>query len=214
MVTAYMRISTNKETQKHDRQEKAILDYAKLNGFTVNEWYKDTISGKTNAETRPNYQYMKSKLKEDSIIIVSDLDRLGRDATDTIIEIKDLQQRGIRLIALDIPYMNDFNRMNDDGMSRMIIDIVITLKAHMAEQERIKTVSRINQGLASAREKGIKFGRPKQELSADFIKKYGDFLSGEYGKMNASGFAKMLGISRSSLYKYIGLYNSIYALSY
>lgn len=98
--------------------------------------------------------------------------------------------------------------MNDDSMSRMIIDIVITLKAHMEEQERIITVSRINQGLSAAREKGVKFGRPpKQELPTDFIKKYGDFLNGQYGKMSASGFAKMIGISRSTLYKYIDIYN-------
>lgn len=90
MIAAYTRISTNKETQKHDRQEKAITDYAKANGFVINEWYKDTITGKTSGESRPNYQYMKGKLDRNCTLIVSDLDRLGRDTSDTIIEIKDL----------------------------------------------------------------------------------------------------------------------------
>ena len=72
-------------------------------------------------------------------------------------------------------------------MARMIIDIVITLKAHMAEQERLKTVSRIKQGLAAILEKGTKLGRPRRELSADFIKKYEEFRNGEYGKMSVSG---------------------------
>ncbi|WML36943.1 recombinase family protein [Clostridium sp. OS1-26] len=209
MIAAYTRISTNKETQKHDRQEKALADYARKHGFEISMWCKDTITGKTSAESRPNYQYLKSMLSENDILLLSDLDRLGRDATDTILEIKDLQQRGIRIVSLDIPYMSDWNSMRDDSMSRMIIDIVVTIKAHIAQQEREKTVSRINQGLAVCRANGIKLGRPiKQDLPADFIKKYEAFLSGAYGKLSIVGFAKMLGLSRSTVYKYINIYNS------
>ena len=87
----------------------------------------------------------------------------------------------------------------------MIIDIVITLKAHMAQQEREKTVSRINQGLLVAREKGTILGRPKISLPKDFIKEYNKFKNGDYGKISATGFAKMLGIGRSTLYKYINI---------
>ena len=212
MIAAYMRISTNKESQKHDRQELAISEYAKKNGFEVQMWCKDTITGKTSAKSRPNYQYLKSMLSEGSILLLSDLDRLGRDASDTILEIKDLQQRGIRIVALDIPYMSDWERMNDDSISRMIIDIVVTIKAHISQQEREKTVSRINQGLAVCRTNGIKLGRPiKQELPADFIRKYEDYISGAYGKLSIVGFAKMMELSRSTVYKYISIYNSKYA---
>jgi DNA invertase Pin-like site-specific DNA recombinase len=202
-----MRISTNKDSQKHDRQEKAIRDYAKANHFTVYEWHNDIISGKVNTDSRPNYQYMKNKLKAGDVLIVSDLDRLGRDTSNTIVEIKELQAKGIKLIALDIPYLNEWGKMNDDSLSKMIIDIVVTLKAHIAEQEREKTVSRINQGLAVAKEKDVKLGRPPANLSADFAKQYEKFLNGEYGEISATGFAKILGIGRSTLYKYIGLYN-------
>lgn len=209
MIAAYTRISTNKETQKHDRQEKVLSDYAKNHNFEISMWCKDTITGKTSADSRPNYQYLKSMLSENDVLLLSDLDRLGRNASDTILEIKDLQQRGIRIIALDIPYMADWERMNDDSMSRMIVDIVITLKAHMAQQELEKTVSRINQGLAVCREKGIKLGRPiKQDLPTDFIKRYEDYLSGAYGKLSMVGFAKMIGLSRSTVYKYISIYNT------
>jgi DNA invertase Pin-like site-specific DNA recombinase len=203
-----MRISTNKDTQKHDRQERAIQDYAKANDFSIDAWHKDTISGRVKTDNRPNYQRMKNKLKSGDILIVSDLDRLGRDAGNTIVEIKELQDRGIKLIALDIPYMNDFSRMNNDSMSRMIIDIVVTLKAHIAEQERDKAVSRIRQGLAAAKGKGVKLGRPKADLSQDFAKNYKKFLNGEFGNISAVRFAKMLGIGRSTLYKYINIYNT------
>jgi len=211
MIAAYTRISTNKETQKHDRQEIALSDYAKKYGFEISMWCKDTITGKTRADNRPNYQYLKSMLSAGDTLLLSDLDRLGRDASDTIMEIKDLQQRGVRIIALDIPYMSDWDSMRDDSLSRMIIDIVVTIKAHMAQQELEKTVTRIKQGLAVCREKGIKLGRPrKQELPTDFVKKYEDYLSGAYGKLSMIGFAKMIGLSRSTVYKYINIYNSQY----
>ncbi len=207
MIVAYMRVSTNKEAQKHDRQEQAINEYAKANQFTVFEWYKDTLSGKVKTDNRPNYQYMKSKLKSGDTLIVSDLDRLGRDASNTIIEIKELQEKGIKLIALDIPYMNEYDRMNNDKLSKMIIDIVVTLKAHMAEQEREKAIVRINQGLAAAKLKGVKLGRPQSGLPTDFIREYEKFSNGSYGKISYTKFAKMLGIGRSTLYKYITIYN-------
>ena len=75
----------------------------------------------------------------------------------------------------------------------------------MAQQEREKTVQRINQGLAVARAKGKILGRPKAELPKEFIKEYKKFKSGAYGDMSASSFVKMLGIGRSTLYKYIKL---------
>jgi len=120
MIVAYMRISTNKDIQKHDRQEKFISDYAAANGFTIDEWHKDTISGEVRTDSRPKYKLLKSKLHSGDILIVSDLDRLGRDASNTIVELKELQQSGVKLVALDIPYMNEWGKMNDDSLSKMI----------------------------------------------------------------------------------------------
>lgn len=206
MIRAYMRISTNKETQKHDRQRKAIEDYAKENNFVVDKWYSDTISGKTSADNRPDYKDMKNNICAGDVLLLSDLDRLGRDANNTIMELKELQAKNIKIIALDVPYMNRWDKMSDDSMSRMIIDIVVTLKAHIAEQELEKTRARINQGLAAAVEKGVKLGRPQATLTDEFIKEYRRFKNGEYGRMTATAFAKMLGIGRATLYKYIDIY--------
>lgn len=138
-------------------------------------------------------------------MVVTDIDRLGRSADDVIMEFKKLKSEGIRVIALDTPYLNEWQKVQDSSIYNMIADIFITLKAHMAEQEREKTVERINQGLAVARDKGKTLGRPKVELPKEFIKEYKKFKNGAYGDMSASSFAKMLGIGRSTLYKYIKL---------
>ena len=207
MIYGYVRISTNKESQKTDRQKLTLERYAADNNFKYDAIIEERISGTVKAENRPLYRDLKTRLREGDILVVSDLDRLGRDADDTIRECKDLKAKGIKLIALDIPYMNEWDNTIDDSMYNMVIDIVITLKAHMAEQEREKTVQRIKQGLDAARAKGKTLGRPKKaELSKEFIREYERFKNGDYGEMTKTGFAKYLGIGRSTLYKYINMY--------
>lgn len=206
MIFGYMRISTQKEKQTTDRQRLTLETYAKGNNFAFNELVEERISGTVKAENRPQYNQLKSKLRQGDILIVTDIDRLGRSADDVIMEFKKLKLEGIRVIALDTPYLNEWDKIKDSSIYNMIADIFITLKAHMAQQEREKTVSRINQGLEVAKAKGKKLGRPKAELPQDFIREYTKFKNGEYGKMSAMSFAKMIGIGRSTLYKYIKLY--------
>lgn len=201
-IFAYMRISTNKTTQKTDRQQQTIIEYSIANGFRIDEFFSDTITGGTKADNRPNYHNMKVQLRNGDTVIVSDIDRLGRNADDVIIEIKDLQSKGIRVVALDVPFLNDWQKMNDDSLSRMIIDIFVTLKAHIAQQEKEKTHERVMQGLNTARAKGKKLGRPATGVPKEFKKEYNKFQSGEYGNISVVQFAKMNGIATSTFYKY------------
>lgn len=207
MIYGYMRISTQKEKQTTDRQRITLEQYTKENNFIFDSIVEERVSGTIKAENREVYRDLKTKtLRVNDLLIITDLDRLGRDADDVISELKDLKAKGIRVIALDIPYMNEFKKAQDSSIYNMVVDIVITLKAHMAQQEREKTVSRINQGLASARAKGKKLGRPVAELPQNFIKEYKKFKIGAYGKINALQFARIQGIGRSTLYKYIAIY--------
>ena len=206
MIYGYMRISTLKETQKTDRQREVLERYAKDNGFVFDEILEEKISGTIKADNRPVYAELKKRMRAGDILIITDLDRLGRDADNTITELKELKSNDIRVIALDIPYMSEWEKAQDSSIYNMIIDIVVTLKAHMAQQEREKTVERINAGLAAAKAKGKKLGRPQAELPKEFIKEYEAFKSGKYGQMTAKGFADMMKIGRSTLYKYINIY--------
>lgn len=206
MIFGYMRISTQKEKQTTDRQRITLEQYATENGFVFDEIVEERISGTISAENRPKFNELKGKLRKGDILIITDIDRLGRNADDVIMEFKKLKSEEIRVIALDTPYLNEWEKVQDSSLYNMIADIFITLKAHMAQQEREKTVARINQGLAVAVAKGKTLGRPKAELPKDFIKEYKKFKDGEYGNMSASGFAKMMGIGRSTLYKYINIY--------
>lgn len=207
MIYGYMRISTQKEKQTTDRQRITLEAYAKENSFKFDKLLEERISGTVKADHRPIYSDLKTKtLRKDDILIVTDVDRLGRDADDVIMEFKKLKSDGIRVIPLDTPYLNEWKRVQDSSIYNMIADIFITLKAHIAQQEREKTVMRINQGLDAARAKGKKLGRPDAELPKNFVKEYEKFKNGSYGKISALQFAKMIGIGRSTLYKYIKLY--------
>lgn len=203
MIFGYMRISTQKEKQTTDRQRITLEQYAIDNNFKFDEIVEERISGTIKAENRPKFNELKCKLRSGDVLIITDIDRLGRNADDVIMEFKKLKSEGIRVIALDTPYLNEWEKVQDSSIYNMIADIFITLKAHMAQQEREKTIQRINQGLEVARAKGKTLGRPKVDLPKEFIKEYKKFKSGSYGDMSASGFAKILGIGRSTLYKYI-----------
>lgn len=203
MKFGYMRISTQKEKQTTDRQRITLEQYAKDNEFVFDEIIEERISGTIKAKDRPEYNSLKAKLRKGDILVITDIDRLGRNADDVIMEFKKLKSDGIRVIALDTPYLNEWSKIQNGSIYNMIADIFITLKAHMAQQEREKTVARINQGLKVAKAKGKQLGRPKAELPKDFIKKYKKFENGGFGDMTTIEFAKMLGIGRSTLYKYI-----------
>ena len=206
MIVGYMRISTQKESQKTDRQRVTLEQYAKENNFEFDELLEERISGKVKVEERKQYSRLKKDLKPGDTLIVTDIDRLGRDADDTIIELKDLKAKGVRVVALDVPYMNEWDKVNDDSIYDMIRDIVITLKAHMAQQEREKISARVKQGLEAAKKEGRVGGRPKvnaDKLPKSFYKYYNQWKNKDIKKVE---FARLLDVSRPTLDLYIKTY--------
>ena len=208
MIVGYMRISTQKESQKTDRQRITLEQYAEENNFKFDEMLEERISGKIKAEDRKQYSRLKKDLKPGDTLVITDIDRLGRNADDTITELKDLKAKGIRVVALDVPYMNEWNKVNNDSIYDMIIDIVITLKAHMAQQEREKISARVKQGLADARAEGRVGGRPKVgsekfTFPKNFIKYYNQWKNKDIKKVE---FARLLNVSRPTLDLYIKTY--------
>lgn len=196
MIFAYARISTNKSTQKTDRQLFALNEYATANGFTIDEVVEETESGKS--LDRSKYQALCQRMRRGDILLITDIDRLGRNADGVIMEFKRLKQAGIKVVALDTPYLNQWRITGDDGLYNMVVDILITLKAHLAEQERAKLINRINQGLDVARANGKRLGRPPKTVNSEIVKlhrRVGD------GEITITEAAKIAGISRQHFYR-------------
>lgn len=201
-IYAYMRISTTKKTQKTDRQKYTIEQYAKANNFKVYKFFSDKITGGTKADERPNFHLMKEQLREGDVVIFSDVDRLGRDADDITSTSKELQNMRVRVVILDVPFLNEWETVYNDSLYKMVIDILITLKAHMAQQEKEKTHERVMQGLETAKAKGKRLGRPSTGVPSKFKREYNKFLAGDYGTLKVVDFCKLQNIALSTYYKY------------
>ena len=88
MIFGYMRISTQKASQTTDRQKDTLEKYAKDNSFKFDEVIEERISGSIKTSNRPKYNELKSKLRQDDILVITDLDRLGRNADDVISDMR------------------------------------------------------------------------------------------------------------------------------
>jgi len=198
-IFAYIRVSTKE--QHTDRQEQAIKEYSASEGIDVTETFTDKASGKD--FNREAYLAMKSKIRSGDLIIIKELDRLGRNMDMIKSEWQDLTKAGADIVVIDTPILNTSNKT--DLEKNLICNIVFELLSYMAEKERLKTRQRQAEGIAAlkARNEGKGIGRPKADIPEGFLKEYRDYKAGKYGDMTAVKFAKMIGIGRSTLYKYV-----------
>lgn len=187
---AYIRVSTRE--QKEDRQ----ID--SLNGLKVDEIIVEKASGK-NFVGREKYQQMKAQLRNGDLLIVKSIDRLGRNYKQICNEWESLINMGVDIQVLDMPILN--TRNNQNGLTgSLITDIVLKLLSYVAERERDNIKTRQAEGIASAKSRGVKFGRPKTELPKDFLRAYELYQN---GLIKVKDVMSMCNIAKSTFYKYV-----------
>lgn len=186
---AYIRVSTRE--QNENRQ----LD--SLNGLQVDEIIIEKASGK-NFISREKYQQMKAQLRNGDLVIVKSIDRFGRNYAQICKEWESLVNMEVDIQVLDMPILN--TRDNQNGLTgRLITDIVLKLLGYVAERERDNIKTRQAEGIASAKSRGVKFGRPTAELPKDFLRAYELY---EQGLIKVKDVMSMCNIARSTFYKY------------
>ena len=151
MKYAYIRVST--KDQNLDRQWEAIR------GLDTDEVFADKQSGKD--FDRPEYQKMLEKLKRDDLLYVKSIDRLGRNY-DEILEQWRVLKKGIDIVVLDMPLLD--TRRGKDLLGTFLSDIVLQVLSFVAENERVNIKQRQKEGIAAAKAKGVKFGRPEKDV--------------------------------------------------
>lgn len=161
MYYIYQRISTEK--QQLTRQEGAIADYCKANNIEVlpENVYSDIITGKI--FRRDNYLSMKEHLQKDDVLIILDLDRLGRNWDLIKAEWKELTDKGVYIIVVDCPLINVMPD-NNGAVSldrRLIQELVFTILCYFSQKEVEKVSIRTKEGLKARRERGVTLGRPR-----------------------------------------------------
>lgn len=118
---------------------------------------------------RPEYQLMKRMFREDDILYVESLDRLGRNKQMILDEWKELTEiKKINIVVLDMPLLDTRKYKNLNGLENLISDLILQLLSYMAEDERRRIKERQKEGIKIALEKGVKFGRKKVTIDENF----------------------------------------------
>lgn len=191
MEYGYVRVSTT--TQNVDRQ----LDEMFKQGLDEKQIYIDKQSGKD--FERPNYQKMKKRLKENDLLIIKSIDRLGRNY-EMIIEEWSSITKDIKadIVVLDFPLL-DTRTDNKNLVGKFISDIVLQVLSFVAQNERENIRQRQAEGNKIAKEKGIHMGRPPYQITSDFIQVFKSYCNKE---ITSVGAASLLNISRGTFIKY------------
>lgn len=140
----YARVSSKE--QNLDRQLEALQSVSKV--------FSDKASGQSTE--RPQLQAMLDYLREGDIVIVTELDRLGRNNKDLTEIMNTIQQKGATLEVLNLPSMNG---IEDENLRRLINNLVVELYKYQAESERKRIKERQAQGIELAKKKGRFTGR-------------------------------------------------------
>lgn len=200
-IYGYHRTST---TEQHlDRGIKEITDFCIRNNLKLEKIYTDQQTGKN--FDRPRYIVLRDDiLRSGDILIMTEVDRLGRNKKDTVEELRLLTNRGIRVMILEIPTtLQDISRM-DNAMAQMILETVnhmlIELYAAMAQAEVEKKEKRQKEGIEAKKLRGDwdNYGRPKVEKPFNWNEVIEKLNAKEITAVQAM---KMLGLKKSSFYK-------------
>ena len=188
----YIRVSSKE--QHTDRQQIALRRY----GIRDTDLFTDWQSGKD--FNRPQYKKLLRKLKPDDCIVITSLDRLGRN----YIEIQEqwniiTRTKKANIIVLDMPLLNTRTTHNN-LTGRFLADIVLQILSYVAETERHNIKKRQAEGIAAAKAKGVKMGRPRKPLPKNFSHVVSLI---QEGKLTYRKAAVQLQVNYSWLYKRI-----------
>ena len=156
----YIRVSSR--DQNIARQVEAMLDI----GLRKQDMYVDKQSGKD--FDRGEYKRLVKKLKAGDELYVKSIDRLGRDYEEIIDQWRYLTKtKDIDIIVLDLDLLDTRKEINGIT-SKFIADLTLQILSYVAHIERDNTRKRQAEGIRIAKEKGVKFGRPRAEIPPDF----------------------------------------------
>ena len=183
---AYIRVSTKDQNER--RQLIALKPYS----IKKQNIYIDKQSGKD--FDRPQYQKLLKKLKKDDLLYIKSIDRLGRNYSEILDQWRILtKQIGIDIVVIDMPLLD--TRRGKDLMGTFLSDIVLQILSFVSENERSNIMQRQAEGIAAAKAKGIRFGRPPKPIPDNFYLVYKQWKK---GTLTGSQAAKECGMPLST----------------
>ena len=194
-IYGYIRVSTRE--QNEDRQWIALREV----GVPEQNILLDKQSGKD--FHRPQYRRLVRKLKKDDLLYIKSIDRLGRNYGEILEQWRLLtKEKGVDIVVLDMPLLD--TRRGKDLMGTFLSDIVLQVLSFVAENERVNIRQRQAEGIAAAKARGVRFGRPPKPLPENFHSAYQRWRA---DKITGTAAAKECGMPlstfryRASIYK-------------
>lgn len=163
MTNTYGYIRVSSHDQNEDRQVAAFQNLP----IPAENIFMDKQSGKN--FNRPSYQRMVQQMQKDDLLYIKSIDRLGRNYGEILEQWRILtKEKGIDIVVLDMPLLD--TRSGKDLMGMFLSDIVLQVLSFVAENERTNIRQRQAEGIATAKAKGVKFGRPPLPYPDNFAK--------------------------------------------
>ena len=158
-IYGYIRVSTREQNEDRQRLALAALPVPEEN------IYMDKQSGKD--FERPQYRRLVRRLRRDDLLYVKSIDRLGRNYSEILEQWRMLtKEKGVDIAVLDMPLLD--TRRGKDLMGTFLSDIVLQVLSFVAENERASIRQRQAEGIAAAKARGVRFGRPPLPLPDNF----------------------------------------------
>ena len=191
MEYGYIRVSTREQNEQ--RQHIDMQEF----GISENRIYMDKQSGKD--FERKNYKKMVRRLKKDDTLVVKSIDRLGRNYDEILEQWRVItKEKQAAIVVLDMPLLD--TRQSRDLTGTLIADIVLQLLSYVAQTEREFIRQRQAEGIAVAKQNGVKFGRKPMERPDGLESLKAQWLRGE---LSARAAAKQLGVTHSTFLRWV-----------
>lgn len=195
-IYGYIRVSS--KDQNEDRQRIAMREA----GVPERNVFMDKQSGK-NFE-RPGWQRVLRKLKPDDTLYVKSIDRLGRNYEEILEQWRLItKEKRAAIVVLDMPLLD--TRQGRDLTGTLIADIVLQLLSYVAQTEREFIRQRQAEGIAAAKERGVRFGRRPMTPPSEFKSICAEWQD---GNISARAAAQRLGVAHKTFLRWARLENS------
>ena len=169
-IYGYMRVSSKE--QNEDRQKIALTEM----GVPENNIYMDKQSGKDFERTQ--YKRLLRKLNENSVLYIKSIDRLGRNYGELNEQWRIItKEKKADIVVIDMPLLD--TRREKNLLGTFISDVVLALLSYVSENERTNIKQRQAEGIAAAKARGVKFGRPPLPIPENFYQMHKDWRAGK-----------------------------------
>ncbi len=196
-IYGYARVSST--DQNEDRQRLAMRKC----GLTDRQIFIDKQSGKD--FDRPQYKRLVRRLRPGDLLYILSIDRLGRNYLEIQNQWRFLtKEKDVDICVLDMPLLD--TRQGKDLMGTFIADLVLQILSFVAQSERENIKQRQAQGIAAARARGVRFGRPELPIPQDFpeiVRRW------ERGELSVKDAIARCGVSKATFYRRLREYRMI-----